>query len=323
EWNVVLATVAMQMYSGMSDLVGVRRTFIGSLERDIVAWNTLISALVFNGHCQEALEFFPKMPEWSIVSWNLRLNCYAQVYGVDQAKRIFDAMPAQDITSWNLMATAYARTMQLDRAVEILKKIPARNMASWNLTVAAHAGKGDFYSAVECFSSMPEWDLVSLNTMIAIHAQKLDLQSARDLFDCMPKRDLVTWNTMIHANATMETPWASGNSIEIMAIHGVLPHGAAMLSVLKSCAHSGSLPGAWKRFLSMAADRDIPPSREHYCAMIHILASAGQLDEAHRLINSMPYSSDYESLAAMLGACKLHQDVGRGMEIADQILDSE
>lgn len=53
----------------------------------------------------------------------------------------------------------------------------------------------------------------------------------------------------------------------------------------------------------MYKDYGIQPDIEHYSCLVDVLGHAGLVDEAEKLINSMPFE-DFSSMCwALLGAC--------------------
>src|SRR6185503_11146103 len=63
----------------------------------------------------------------------------------------------------------------------------------------------------------------------------------------------------------------------------------------------------------------IKPNIEHYTCLVDVLGRSGRLEEAENLINKME-SPDIITWKALLGACRLHNDVERAKRISENII---
>ncbi|KAL8518202.1 hypothetical protein ACS0TY_009538 [Phlomoides rotata] len=66
----------------------------------------------------------------------------------------------------------------------------------------------------------------------------------------------------------------------------------------------------------MKSSYSITPTIEHYGSMVDLLARAGLLDEAHRMILSLPMKANSIVWGALLGGCRLHKDT----QLAEHVL---
>lgn len=58
---------------------------------------------------------------------------------------------------------------------------------------------------------------------------------------------------------------------------------------------------------------------EHYVCMVDLLGRAGHLDDAENLINSMPSEKNVALWLSLLGACRVHCDIERGVRAAGHL----
>ncbi|XP_021908661.1 putative pentatricopeptide repeat-containing protein At3g11460, mitochondrial [Carica papaya] len=73
----------------------------------------------------------------------------------------------------------------------------------------------------------------------------------------------------------------------------------------------------------MKRNYDLQPGPEHYSCMVDLLGRAGQLDRAWKLIESMKVEPDGAVWGALLGACKIHQNVELAEIAFEKVTDLE
>lgn len=67
----------------------------------------------------------------------------------------------------------------------------------------------------------------------------------------------------------------------------------------------------------------IEPSKEHYGCMVDLLARAGRLGEAKKIMDEMPMSPDASVLGALLGGCKIHGNLELGEQVGKRVIELE
>ena len=67
----------------------------------------------------------------------------------------------------------------------------------------------------------------------------------------------------------------------------------------------------------------IEPQLYHYACMVDILSRAGLIEEAERLIRSMPMKPDVFVWGALLGGCQIHGHVEIGEMAANRLIEME
>jgi pentatricopeptide repeat protein len=73
----------------------------------------------------------------------------------------------------------------------------------------------------------------------------------------------------------------------------------------------------------MIHDFGLVPKVEHYGCMVDLLGRAGLLDEAYKMIESMPVKPNIAIWGAMLAACKIHKNSNMGELAARELLALE
>ncbi|EFJ12761.1 hypothetical protein SELMODRAFT_72001, partial [Selaginella moellendorffii] len=158
--------------------------------------------------------------------------------------------------------------------------------------------------------------------IVSVYAQKGYMDEARSLFEEMPERNAVSWNAMIKAYDSNGFHTEALDAFQTMNLEGAPPDEITLMTVLSACSHVGSMSRARQVFVSMVDDFRVAPSKEHYSCVIDMLGRAGKMELAEEIVTSMPISPSTIAWGALLGACRIHQDMerarfaaGRAMEI--------
>ncbi|OAY79212.1 Pentatricopeptide repeat-containing protein, mitochondrial [Ananas comosus] len=147
-----------------------RRLFEALPARNVVTWNSMVTAYARRRELAEARHLFDRMPQRDVVSWNSVLSGYALSLDpgeLAEGRRLFDRMPQRDVVSWNTMVGAYARNGRLDDAMRLFDEMPQRNAVSWNTMITGFLGAGEVRRAVKMFERMPERDAASLSALVS------------------------------------------------------------------------------------------------------------------------------------------------------------
>jgi pentatricopeptide repeat protein len=148
-----------------------------------------------------------------------------------------------------------------------------------------------------------------------------DTHIGRQFFDKMSKRDLVSWNAMI---AGYGMHGHGQDAVELfyqMQQTGVKPDHIIFICILSACSHAGLVDDGCQLFDCMSRDYSITPRVEHYACMVDLLGRAGCLHEAHDFIKRMPLQPDIRVWGALLGACRIHNNIELGERVAKQLFD--
>ncbi|XP_024515731.1 pentatricopeptide repeat-containing protein At4g02750-like [Selaginella moellendorffii] len=314
--DAVSSTALISAYGSVGDLASARAVFdaMPVLHRDVVAWNAIISAHARINDLPTARRLFDSMPHRDTASHNTMVMAYAATGHVEEAKNMFDTALLVNMVSWNSMLQTYATHLDLADVLSLFKRLPTRDVVSWTILVAAIARSGDMqWSQGVVFSAMPARALVSWNALLAGYAQAGRVERVNALFATLPEADVVTWSVAMAANAN--SPDHTGDSCRLlhtMACHGLQPNACSFLALLTAYSNLALLRPAWRLFLSMVADFRAPAAREHYCAMVALLARAGRLDQAEELMESMPFVPDASGWGALVWSYRAEARRGAG-----------
>ncbi|KAK8953215.1 Pentatricopeptide repeat-containing protein [Platanthera guangdongensis] len=255
--HVFVQNVLLSVYSHCAaNLMLARRVFDEMLEKDVISWNSMISAYMNRSATKQAIELFNSMPTRNIVSWNSIITALSKAGDMILARSFFDRMEARNTISWNSMLTGYI-------------------------------GVGDIESARSIFDQRWDKDVVSWTAMISCNANAGDMKSSRKLFDMLPSKNVVSWNAIISGYAKNSQFDESLVLFQSMLLDGkCLPDEATLVSVVSAIAHWGSLEhGMWIN--SYIKKANLVRTTALGNAQIDMFAKCGRIEDSKLVFNQM------------------------------------
>ncbi|KAJ4702720.1 Pentatricopeptide repeat-containing protein [Melia azedarach] len=280
---------------------------------------------------------------------NALMDMYSRMGRLKISKAIFDGMEVRDTVSWNTMITGYSICGRHDDALRLLREMQKMEEEKSRYDgdnvdeMRSHLKPNSITlmtilpgcAALSALSKGKEIHAYSIRNMLAtdvavgsalvdMYAKCGYLNLSRRVFDQMPVRNVITWNVIIMAYGMHGEGEEALELLENMVAEGaageVKPNGVTFISIFVACSHSGMVNVGVDLFYRMKDDYGIEPSPDHYACVVDLLGRAGKVEEAYRLINTMPPKLDKSGAwSSLLGACRIHQNVEIG-EIAAQNL---
>lgn len=232
------------------------------------------------------------------------------------------------MVSWTVMISGYVKNQKFVDALQLfllmLKSGTLPNHFTFSCVLDACAGCSSLILGQQVHSSivksgMPE-DVTLSTSLIDMYAKCGNIDAAFFIFGSMPKKNLVTWNSIIGGYARHGFATRALETFDRMTKCGVGPDEVTFTNVLSACGHGGMVGEGKTLFNSMKAKFGIEPQVEHYACMVDLYGKAGELEEAEKLIQGMPFQPDVVVWGALLGACGLHSSLELG-EFAAKELD--
>ncbi|KAJ7528052.1 hypothetical protein O6H91_16G084700 [Diphasiastrum complanatum] len=271
--------------------------------------------------------------EGLVVVGTALVNMYGRCGSFENARNVFDRMSHRNVITWNAMIAACARNGHCKEALNLFNQMQAYGFKPDEVT---------FVSSLDACASLADLEtgkkihvaiidsgydrLVPLgNALVNMYGKCGCLQQARRVFGQMPHWNVISWNSIIVAYAQNGHGKEALQLFHEMQYRGVKPDQITFLSLLGACSHMGSVFDGRHYFQSMIQDHGIVPRLEHYVCMIDLLGRAGNLDEAENLITNLPVANEVSAWLCLLGACRIHGDVERGVRAANRVfkLDPE
>ncbi|XWS71978.1 hypothetical protein CRYUN_Cryun02cG0001200 [Craigia yunnanensis] len=337
--DVVVASSIVDMYAKCGRIGCARQVFSSTTDKDVILWNTLLAAYADVGHSGVALKLFYQMQLESVppnvTSWNLVIFGFIRNHQLNEAKDFFSQMQSlgahPNLITWTTLITGLAHNGFHDEAVQIFQKMQESGIkpntisissalsACTNVTSLWHGRAIHGYAIRHDLGSQ-----ISVSTaLVDMYAKCGYLSQAKRVFDNNLSKELPVYNAMISAYAL------HGQAGEALAVYkhleeaGVEPDGITFTSVLSACSHTGRVNEGLEIFVDMVSKHHFWPSMEHYGCVVSLLSRSGHLDEAFRLILTMPYEPDARIIGSLLSTCREHNERELGEHLSKYLLELE
>ncbi|KAL0377941.1 UNVERIFIED_CONTAM: Pentatricopeptide repeat-containing protein [Sesamum radiatum] len=245
-------------------------------------------------------------------------------------RKVFQDIPHPDLVLWNTMISGYSLNDEFsEEALSCFKEMQqAGNLpddCSFVCVLSACAkisspSQGKQIHSLVVKSDIPSNRVSINNALVAMYSKCGNLEDARRLFDRMPEHNNVSLNSMIAGYAQHGLGVQALLIFEQMLEKNIAPTSVTFVSVLSACAHTGRVEDGQRYFRLMTEKFKIEPEAEHYTCMIDLLGRAGKLDEAEKLIKTMPYDPSIMGWASLLRASRTHGNMELAEKAANQCI---
>ncbi|KAE9461528.1 hypothetical protein C3L33_06559, partial [Rhododendron williamsianum] len=284
----------MDMYSRLGKIEVSRHIFDSMEIRDIVSWNTMITAYVLCGCHENALMLIKEMQK------------------VEEKEEEKNEDYADERTTGP----------SKPNAITLMTVLPG-------CAALAALAKGKEIHAYAIRNALAS-DVAVGSALVDMYAKSGCLNLSRAVFDGMPIRNVITWNVIIMAygmhgkgEETLEI-FRTMVAEEQQRGEKVKPNEVTFIAIFAACSHSGMVNEGLNLFYRMKNDHGIEPTVDHYACVVDLLGRAGKMKEAYELVNAMPPECDKAGAwSSLLGACRIHQDIETGEIAAKNLLQLE
>ncbi|KAL4568807.1 hypothetical protein LXL04_024423 [Taraxacum kok-saghyz] len=257
------------------------------------------------------------------------IDLYSKCHGgMSDCKKVFQEIVSPDLVLWNTMVSGYSQKHNLsEEALVCFTQMQRQGYrpddctfvcaitASSNLSSPS---QGKQLHSLALKSHIPSNQISIHNALITMYSKCGNLQDARKVFDKMPEHNTVTFNSLITGYSNHGLQTEALHLFHHMLNTNISPTPITFISILSACAHTGKISQAKNYFNSMTESFNIKPTEEHYSCMIDLLGRAGKLNEAEKLIKSMPVKPSTVSWGALLGSCRIHGNLELAEKAAHQ-----
>ncbi|KAM1164019.1 hypothetical protein PS2_023383 [Malus domestica] len=259
------------------------------------------------------------------------IDMYSKCGSIEDAQCVFDEMPRKTTVGWNTIIAGYALHGYSEEALSMyydmrdsgvkmdhftfsmIIRICAR-LASPEHAKQAHAGLVRHGFGL---------DIVANTSLVDFYCKWGRVEDARHVFDQMPLKNVISWNALIAGYGNHGRGDEAVEMFEKMLQEGMVPNHVTFLAVLSACSHSGLSECGWEIFDAMSRDHKIKPRAMHYACMIELLGREGLLDEAYELLRDAPFDPTANMWAALLTACRVHENLELGKFAAEKLYGME
>ncbi|KAK4799295.1 hypothetical protein SAY86_024660 [Trapa natans] len=279
------------------------------------ACNALMDMYVKNGLMVDARGVFFTMEDWSVVSWTIILDGAVRWEGLVSGKAIFDQIPEKNSVTWTIMIVGYVGSGFTREAFLLLNEMIFRSKLALNdvtlcsiLSASAQSGDavvGKWVHVYALKSMVREMNIMVGTSLLDMYAKCGRINSALRVFEFIPKRNVVAWNAIISGLAVH----GRGELALLMfpcMLEEVRPDSLTFTSLLNACSHSGLVEQGYRFFQDLELKYRITPQMEHFACIVDLLGRAGRLEEAEKVIRSMPMPPNAVVLGSLVGSSAAH-----------------
>ncbi|XP_055828624.1 putative pentatricopeptide repeat-containing protein At3g49142 [Solanum dulcamara] len=333
--DLFIGNCLVAMYGKCGCLVEARQVVNEMPKRDVVSWNSMVVGYAQNGRFDDALEVCKEMnvlghkPNAGTMASLLPAVSNTSIENVLFVKDIFMNMDKKDLVPWNVMIAVYVKNSMPSEAVQLYLQMETCGIEPDAITFASILPAcGDLSAAslgrrihesIERKGLRPNLSLE--NALVDMYARCGCLIEARKMFEGMKFRDVVSWTSLISAYGRSGQGRDGVALFSQMLESSLQPDSIAFVSILSACSHAGLLLEGEHYYKLMTDKYKIVPRLEHYACMVDLKGRAGHITEAFNFIKQMPIEANERIWGALLGACRVYNDMDAGLVAADNLFE--
>ncbi|XP_074572153.1 putative pentatricopeptide repeat-containing protein At3g25970 [Curcuma longa] len=337
-WNSLLAAYACHGLAKDAMDLFVTMQKVG-IEQDMYTFTSAISACFEQGNSGEGRALHALVIKRGFDATVNVSNALIAMYGkpgagdtMEDAWKAFEFMELKDSISWNTLLTGLSQNGRSEESLRLF----ALMMKSETMEI-------DHYAFSAALRSCADLAVLQLGQQIHRHVLRRGfaanefagsalifmyakcgiLDDAHKAFDETLNSSPVAWNSMIFGYAQHGQGRVALSLFSKMHESGVEPDHITFVGLLTACSHSGLVEEGTEFLQSMQPVFGVALRMEHYACGVDLFGRAGQLDEAMKLVESMPFEPDEMVWLTLLGACRVRGDLKLASHVAGHLLVSE
>lgn len=291
--------------------------------------NTLIDMFSKCGDVHEARMIFDRMEKRTIVSWTTMISGYARSGLLDVARKLFDEVDEKDVVLWNAMIGGSVHAKRAQDALALFQEMQTSSTKPDEITMihclsaCSQLGALDVGVWIHRYIEKHNLSLnVALGTsLIDMYAKCGNISEARSVFHGMKTRNSLTYTSIIGGLALHGDASTAISYFNEMIYAGIAPDEITFIGLLSACCHAGMIQAGRDYFSQMKSRFNLNPQLKHYSVMVDLLGKAGLLEEAEKLMETMPMEADAAVWGALFFGCKMHRNVVMGEKAAKKLLE--
>ncbi|XP_068638414.1 pentatricopeptide repeat-containing protein At2g29760, chloroplastic [Aristolochia californica] len=291
--DVYILNSLVHFYASCLCLDLAHELFLQIPEKDVVSWNSIITAFVHADLPSEALDLFQKMKDEKTcppneVTMATVLSACAKKGDLKFGRGVCEYIKTEEIKPSLVLSNAildmYTKCASLEDAEELFDKMVVRDSFSWTTMLVGFAKAGKF-------------------------------NAARQVFDSMSNRDIASWNALISAYEQRDHPHEALALFRELQLTDTKPDGVTLVSTLSACTQLGALDlGRWIH--AYINKQNLSLNFHLTTSLIDMYAKCGDLGKALEVFDSVA-KKDVCVWSAMIAGLSMH---GQGQAAVDLFL---
>ncbi|PKI66704.1 pentatricopeptide repeat-containing protein At5g55740, chloroplastic [Punica granatum] len=341
--DMVVANSIIDMYASCGRIDFAKIVFDSSIRRDLIMWNTIIGAYAEVGESSEALRLFHQMQlegiSPDVISWNSLISGFLKCGRVNEAKDMFSQMEVShetkpNLVTWNTLISGLARNGFCEESIWNFLKMQESgvrpNIACLSGALSACTNMASLRLGKSIHGYVVRHNLPSSvhisTSLLDMYAKCGNIMGANRLFDKISSKELPVYNSMISAYAF------HGHADEALALYrhleeeqedNIEPDEITFTNVLSACSHAGRIKEAVEILDRMVSKHDLQPNLEHYGCVVDLLCRSGNVEEALRITDTMPYEPDSRIFGSLISSCREQGEIELVDYLSERLLELE
>lgn len=312
----------MAVYAKCGEMDCAKKLFDCMDERDIVAWNGIITGFCQNGEIEQAQKCFDAMQEEGIepglVTWNVLIAGYNQLGHCDSAMDLMRKMESfgitPDVYTWTSMISGFTRKGRINHALDLLREMFLAGVEPNSFTIAsaalACASLKSLSIGLEIHSIAIKMSLVDDvlvgNSLIDMYSKCGNLEGAQSIFDMMLERDVYSWNSIIGGYFQAGFCGKAHELFMKMQESNSPPNVVTWNTLITGYMQSGAEDQALDLFKRIEKDGKIKRNVASWNSLIAGFLQSGQKDKALQVFRHMQFfhiAPNSVTILSILPAC--------------------
>lgn len=256
---------------------------------------------------------------------------YSAKQKIEYARLVFDDMDSMDSGVWSSMISASVKSGRAEEALQLFIAMMHLDIETSQFIYSSLFLACGELSSLEtgkqihanCLKSSDSSDVATMNSLVNMYSSCGCIREAWKIFNSIVRPNVISFNSIISALAQHGSPKEATELFRQMKLVGQRPDEITLLNLLSAFNHAGLVHEGLEVFNSMEVNEGIKPRYQHYACMVDMLARAGDIEGAMRLIDNMPFAPNTCLWRIVLGACGKHRNIGIGKQVAELLLKSE
>ncbi|XP_078432392.1 putative pentatricopeptide repeat-containing protein At3g11460, mitochondrial [Wolffia australiana] len=322
-WNAVISGLAMNG-DGSGAMALFKEMVAGGEVPNRVTLISVLKAAAELGSGEVAADVLAwlRPPASDVVMMTALVELQATSGEVGKAREIFDAVQGKNVVCWSAMIGGYEQNSMPEEAIRLFRLMMKEGEIRPNavtflslISAGAAVGAAGLAGAIHKQAAVAGAgaDDRVFSAMIGMYARSGELPLARRLFE---ERDrgrmsVAGWTAMIGAEGIHGGGRRALGLFSEMQARGFKPNEVTLVAVLSACGHAGLVEEGVSCFEAVRrGDFGVAANERHYACAVDLLGRAGKLEEAMSMVETMPVEADLPVWGSLLGACRIHGNVG-------------